>query len=149
LDEVRDQWERIRLSYEILSRPKMRTRYDRKEFIADPATAMKRAAVDAAVKGAVSVGKNLGRGLFQAGAFAMKHLSKKSEPKPFITSGSREDEEKPTPIPTIPDSMDDETVVVLLTGEVVAESSDQNGNPKVVSTRRTGRGFAKREYKEQ
>lgn len=80
-EEVRDQWERVKLSYEILSRPKMRRRYDRKEFLADPGAAVKRAAVDAAVKGAVNVSKGISTGLFKAGSFAFQQLTKKPERK--------------------------------------------------------------------
>jgi hypothetical protein len=59
----------------------MRRRYDRKEFLADPGAAVKRAAVDAAVKGAVNVSKGLSTGLFKAGSFAFQQLTKKPERK--------------------------------------------------------------------
>jgi DnaJ-class molecular chaperone len=75
LDEVRDQWERIRFAYEILSNPKERKRYDRHEALADPKAAMQRAAVDAAFNGVLGVGK----GIFGMGAFAVKKMTKKEE----------------------------------------------------------------------
>lgn len=71
LEEVRDHWERIKLSYEILRDPKRRKRYDRHETLADPGAALKRAAVDAAIDGV----KNLGGGIFSAGAFAFQKLA--------------------------------------------------------------------------
>jgi DnaJ-class molecular chaperone len=70
LDDVRDQWERIKLSYEILSDKKMRMKYDREEALSDPGAAIKRAAVTAAVDGFVGLGK----GIFDAGAFAVGKL---------------------------------------------------------------------------
>jgi hypothetical protein len=45
LDDVRDHWERIKLSYEILSDTKMRKRFNRHEAIAGPGQAMQRAAM--------------------------------------------------------------------------------------------------------
>ena len=68
LDDVRDQWERIKLAYEILSDSRTRRRYDRHEMLADPGAAMKRAAVTAVGKGF----KNIGKGIFDMGAFAVK-----------------------------------------------------------------------------
>ena len=73
LDEVRDHWERIRMSYEILKNPKSRSRYNRHEALADPGKAMQRAAIDAAVGGIVGFGK----GLFAMGSMAISQLSKK------------------------------------------------------------------------
>lgn len=72
LDEVRDQWERIKLSYEILSDSKTRKRYDRHEAIADPGAAVQRAAVDAAFSGLSGMGK----GIFDMGSFAMNSMKK-------------------------------------------------------------------------
>lgn len=68
--DVLDHWERIRLSYEILSSPKMRLRYDRNEFLADPGAAMQRAALNAIGKGLQHVGK----GCVSFGIFAVKHM---------------------------------------------------------------------------
>lgn len=82
LAEVRDHWERIRLSYEILSNPKMRKRYDRNVVLADPAAAVKRAAVDAAFSGVKGVASGVGQGIFNLGAFAFKQMTKdRSEKK--------------------------------------------------------------------
>lgn len=75
-EDVREQWERIKLSYEILSDRKTRLRYDRHESLAktleDPSAALKRAAGEAARKGA----ENLGRGLFDVGNFAFQQMKK-------------------------------------------------------------------------
>lgn len=43
-EEVMEEWERISLSYSILSDPTTRKRYDRSEAIADPGAALQRAA---------------------------------------------------------------------------------------------------------
>lgn len=68
LDDVRDHWERIKLSYEILSDVKMRKRFDRHEALADPGKAIQRAAVGAVASGIKSV--------FKMGAFAFMELVK-------------------------------------------------------------------------
>jgi hypothetical protein len=75
LDDVREEWERIKLSYEILRDNKTRRRFDRHEMVADPGAAMRRAAFEAATKGAVGVGK----GLFNLGNFAVQQLSKNKD----------------------------------------------------------------------
>ena len=75
LDEVRDHWERIRMSYEILKNPKLRKRYNRHEALADPGKAMQRAAVDAAIGGIVGVGK----GLFDMGSMAISQMAKQTK----------------------------------------------------------------------
>ena len=66
-EEVRLQWEKIKLSYEILSNRKMRTRYERNTAIADPQEAIKKAAVDAAGGAAVGVASYVGKGMFAMG----------------------------------------------------------------------------------
>lgn len=71
LADVREHWEKIQLSYEILSEPKRRARYDRHTAIADPAAALQRAAVNAAWNGALGVGK----GLLGVGAFAVQQVT--------------------------------------------------------------------------
>ncbi len=71
LEDVRDHWERIKLSYEILRDPKRRKRYDRHETLADPGAALKRAAVNAALDGV----KSVGGGIFSVGAFAFQKLA--------------------------------------------------------------------------
>ena len=43
-EDAREEWERIKLAYEILSDRKTRLRYDRAEVISDPSAALKRAA---------------------------------------------------------------------------------------------------------
>lgn len=67
LDDVRTQWERIKLAYEILSNKKLRKRYDRHEVIADPQAAIKRAAMDAAGSAAKGAAAGIGRGVFAVG----------------------------------------------------------------------------------
>ena len=74
---MREEWERIKLSYEILSDQKTRRRYDRHAMIADPKAAMSRAAMDAMGKGV----SGLGQGLFNMGAFAVKQLTKNGDEK--------------------------------------------------------------------
>jgi molecular chaperone DnaJ len=74
LDDVREEWERIKLSYEILKNERTRKRYDRHEFLADPGEAARRAAMGAVGKGLAGMGK----GIFNMGATAVKHLSKKN-----------------------------------------------------------------------
>ena len=75
LDEVRDEWERIKLAYEILKDKKTRKRYDRHEMIADPKAAISRAASDAAWNGI----KGFGKGVFDIGAFAISQIVKRDE----------------------------------------------------------------------
>ena len=72
LDDVRDQWERIKLSYEILSNSKTRKRYDRHDVMSDPNAAMKRAMANAAFDGI----SNVGKGLFGIGSFAIQAITK-------------------------------------------------------------------------
>lgn len=71
VDDVREEWERIKLSYEILSDKKARKRFDRHELIADPGAAMRRAGVGVVGKGITSMGS----GLFNLGAFAIKKMT--------------------------------------------------------------------------
>jgi DnaJ-class molecular chaperone len=75
VDEVREHWERIKLSYEILSDPKRRRKYDRHESIADPGKAIRRAASNAIWNGAMSAGK----GIFSVGAFALNQMNNGKE----------------------------------------------------------------------
>ena len=163
MDDVRDQWERIKLSYEILSRPKMRKRYDRKEFMADPAAAVQRAAVDAAVKGAVNVGKGLGQGLFQVGAFAFQQLTKKPDPAAPAnsettkgnpggrSSGKAMGEEKEAMGGVLPlsDQGSDEEVVVLTGRELPEVGAKAATSPAKSRKSGASKGFAKRKTKVQ
>lgn len=78
LDDVRDEWERVKLSYEILRDPKTRKRYDRHEVLADPGAAVGRAATDA-VLGAMGKGlAGFGSGLFAMGSFAFEKMAGES-----------------------------------------------------------------------
>jgi len=69
-DDVQREWERIQISYNILSDKKKRMQYDRHEVIADPASAMQRALVGAAVAGVMEIGK----GIFNVGSSAFTHI---------------------------------------------------------------------------
>jgi DnaJ-class molecular chaperone len=71
LDDVRDHWERVKLSYEILSEPRTRRRYDRHEMLSDPGAAMQRSALNVVGKGITGVGK----GIFSMAAFAAKSVA--------------------------------------------------------------------------
>eukprot|EP00537_Pseudo-nitzschia_pungens_P001222 CAMPEP_0172370886 /NCGR_PEP_ID=MMETSP1060-20121228/40182_1 /TAXON_ID=37318 /ORGANISM="Pseudo-nitzschia pungens, Strain cf. cingulata" /LENGTH=206 /DNA_ID=CAMNT_0013096329 /DNA_START=43 /DNA_END=663 /DNA_ORIENTATION=- len=78
--DVEDEWERIQISYNILSEKKSRMQYDRHEVIADPAAAMQRAAMGAAAAGVA----NIGKGIFQIGSSALDIIiggDKKNENK--------------------------------------------------------------------
>lgn len=70
-EEVREEWERIQIAYNILIDSKMRKRYDRSEMIADPGAAMRRAAVGATLNGV----SDLGKGLFSLGQKAVESLA--------------------------------------------------------------------------
>lgn len=59
LDDVREEWEKVKLSYEILIDRKTRLKYDRNSVVADPGAAVGRAvggAVGNAVGGVFSWG---------------------------------------------------------------------------------------------
>jgi DnaJ-class molecular chaperone len=77
IDDVRDQWERIKLSYEILSNPKTRKRYDRHEVLTNPSAAIQRAAMNAALDGVAS----FGRGVFGIGSMAVQAVVKRNDEK--------------------------------------------------------------------
>jgi DnaJ-class molecular chaperone len=70
-EEVREEWEKIQIAYNILIDSKTRKRYDRSEIIADPGAAMRRAAIDATLNGVT----NIGKGLFSLGQKAVVSLS--------------------------------------------------------------------------
>jgi len=63
-DDVEAHWERIQISYNILSEKKTRMQYDRHEMIHDPGAAMQRAMLGAAVSSVMGIGK----GIFHVGA---------------------------------------------------------------------------------
>jgi hypothetical protein len=74
LADVRDEWERVKLSYEILSDPKTRKNYDRNSSVAevlkDPGGAVGRAVVGGAMSG---IGLVLG-GAWKLGEMATKKV---------------------------------------------------------------------------
>ena len=74
LDDVRNEWERVKLSYEILSDPKTRKKYDRNSSVAevlkDPGAAVGRAVVGGAMNG---IGLVLG-GAWKLGEIATKRV---------------------------------------------------------------------------
>ena len=80
--EVRDQWERINMSYRILSDPVQRRKYDRHEALADPGQALRRAAAQAAWSGVVTAGK----GLWTVGSHAIMTLVQHAENVATITT---------------------------------------------------------------
>jgi DnaJ-class molecular chaperone len=67
LEDARDHWERIKLSYEILSDKALRKKYDRHEVVADPGEALRRASVNAIFNGV----KGFGKGIFDLSVFAV------------------------------------------------------------------------------
>lgn len=73
LDEVRDEWERIKLAYEILSDRKTRLKYDRHSALNDPASALGRVALETLGWGASSLVK----GLMGLGDMAVKSIDNK------------------------------------------------------------------------
>ena len=77
-DDVRDQWEKIKLSYEILSDKKTRLRYDRNTFLSDPSKAVQKAALNAVGKGLSSVFSAAGKGIFKLGSLAADSISGKN-----------------------------------------------------------------------
>ena len=77
MDDVRDEWERIKLSYEILIDNKTRRRYDRHEMLADPGAAMQRAALNAVGKSITGVGK----GVLNMGMLAFNAVASAAEKK--------------------------------------------------------------------
>lgn len=76
-DDIEAEWERIQISYNILSEKKTRMQYDRHEVIADPGAAMTRAVAGAAVAGIVGMGK----GIFHIGSSALDHMIGEKEEK--------------------------------------------------------------------
>ena len=73
MDDVREEWERIKLSYEILADRKLRVRYDRNSALADPAAAVGRAALGTIGWGLSGVGK----GLIEVGKMALNQENSK------------------------------------------------------------------------
>jgi len=68
--DMEEHWERIKLSYEVLSSKRMRCRYDRCEFFADPGAAVQRAAANAVSKGLEQVGNSI----WNFGSFTVQHI---------------------------------------------------------------------------
>lgn len=59
IEETRNEWERIKLSYEILSDRKTRLKYDRLDVVTDPGAALRRAALSTVAWGIMGVGKGI------------------------------------------------------------------------------------------
>jgi len=89
LDEVRDEWERINLSYEILSDKKMRKKYDRQSALNDPGLALGRVALDTVGWGV----SGLAKGVFFIGKQAVNAATKKGEDT--VTVMQRDEEDGP------------------------------------------------------
>lgn len=75
LEDVREEWERIKLSYEILSDKRTRRRYDRHAMVADPGPAIAKAALGVVGKGI----SGLGKGIFDIGLFAAQRMVHRGE----------------------------------------------------------------------
>lgn len=86
-DDVREEWERIKLAYEILKDNKRRKRYDRHEMLADPNAAMQRAALNTLGKGIQGVGK----GIVTIGAFAVQLIVKNNNEKENVHGSNGQD----------------------------------------------------------
>mmetsp|Transcript_12141 Transcript_12141/g.28807 ORF Transcript_12141/g.28807 Transcript_12141/m.28807 type:complete len:214 (+) Transcript_12141:168-809(+) len=69
-EDVEAHWERVQISYNILSEHKTRIKYDRHELIDDPGAAVQRAFFGAAAAGLLGVGK----GIFHIGSSALDHI---------------------------------------------------------------------------
>lgn len=80
-EQVREQWERINWSYDLLSDATRRRKYDRHEALADPARALRRAAVQAAWSGVTTVGQ----GLWNVGSAAVTNIMAQKEAKVVAT----------------------------------------------------------------
>jgi DnaJ-class molecular chaperone len=88
LDDVRDHWERITWSYQLLTDPRQRRKYDRHVTLADPGKAFQQAVAKAAWEGVASMGKGLGRGLWNVGSLAVTKLAEQAEPDPPPTEAT-------------------------------------------------------------
>lgn len=81
IEEVEDEWERIKLSYEILSDKRLRAKYDRNSALADPSTTLGGGAIDLLGWGMKGVGLGMvqmGKGMFQVGGVAVTEITKKA-----------------------------------------------------------------------
>mmetsp|Transcript_13152 Transcript_13152/g.26733 ORF Transcript_13152/g.26733 Transcript_13152/m.26733 type:complete len:360 (-) Transcript_13152:2224-3303(-) len=82
LDEVREEWEKVKFSYEILSDPKARKSYDRNSSVAevleDPGAAVGRAVVGGAF---TAVGAGFGA-MWKVGELAVKGVASVAQPPP-------------------------------------------------------------------
>ncbi|KAL3817582.1 hypothetical protein ACHAXA_006471 [Cyclostephanos tholiformis] len=97
LADVRDEWERVKLSYEILSDPKTRKNYDRNSSVAavlkDPGGAVGRAVVGGAVSGI---------GLVLGGAWKLGEMATKKVYETAVAEREKRPSEKNAPSPTPP-----------------------------------------------
>jgi len=75
MDDVAYEWERVKLSYEILSNQKLRVRYDRNSAMADPGAAVSRAVGGAAMNFVGWGLSGVGKGMMKVGEMAFTHLS--------------------------------------------------------------------------
>lgn len=88
LDDVRDHWERITWSYQLLSDTRQRRKYDRHITLADPGKAIQQAVAKAAWDGVASMGKGLGQGLWNMGSLAVTKLAEQAESVPPPTEAT-------------------------------------------------------------
>jgi DnaJ-class molecular chaperone len=90
MEEVRDEWERIKLSYEILKDKQTRKRFDRHEMIADPNAAIQRAAWNAMGQGI----QGMTKGILNIGAFAVEKLATSKNKKDEMMNGKQQEPEE-------------------------------------------------------
>jgi DnaJ-class molecular chaperone len=77
---VRDEWERVKLAYEILSDKKLRLKYDRNSALNDPGAAVGRMALEAVGWGATGLTK----GFMELGGLAVKSATKAMQKKEAV-----------------------------------------------------------------
>jgi len=79
---VRDEWERVKLAYEILSDKKLRLKYDRNSALNDPGAAVGRMALEAVGWGATGLAK----GFMELGGLAVKSATEAMQKKTDMNS---------------------------------------------------------------
>ncbi|KAL7568673.1 hypothetical protein ACA910_021672 [Epithemia clementina (nom. ined.)] len=109
LQDVRNHWERVKLSYEILKDPLRRKRYDRNIVLSDPGRAVQRAATEAALDAVMSAGKGVWGIGTSIGSSVLEGVSKAAEKarQEAVARKQKEEEEskKHQPTPTTATTM--------------------------------------------
>mmetsp|Transcript_44727 Transcript_44727/g.108460 ORF Transcript_44727/g.108460 Transcript_44727/m.108460 type:complete len:298 (+) Transcript_44727:99-992(+) len=93
VEDVMVEWDKITLSYQILSNPKQRKRYDRNEMVADPSGAFQRFAWDVTTSSISAVGK----GIVGLGTAAVENIIDSSSPSSSLSSSSGNNDNKKKP----------------------------------------------------